>query len=131
MTRGAALSGLTVLGGIWIGTAPFWLGYAPSHGSAWTPIVALSVWLGLAVVIAGLVGLIGFWAGGLAELDRKLRHRPSPSVNAASPRPDAGDEPAARSRPEPAVAERDPDAQLQALLDQVLKDRAVAADKPS
>lgn len=131
MTRGTALSGLTILGGIWIGTAPFWLGYAPTHGPAWTPVVALSVWLGAVIAVAGLVGLLGFWAGGLGELERQLRRRPLPPVNAAPQTPDPAEEPPARTRPRPEAGVVDPDADLQALLDRVLKDRSLAADKPS
>jgi hypothetical protein len=133
MKSGVSLSGLTVLGGIWIGIAPFWLGYAPKHGPVWTPVVAVSVWLGLIIVAAGLIGLIGFWAGGLAELDRQWRRRSSRPAGVASPAAAPPQAPPARALPasDPPGAENDPDAQLQALMDRVLKDHSLAFEKQS
>lgn len=130
---------LLVLGGIWIGVAPFWLGYAPAHGPVWSGVSVVSIWMGALIVVAGLVGLIGFAAGGLAEADRQWRKLET----ASNPSTDASKQDTAVAQPKnpPVVPEgashpsepetMDTDEKLQALVEQVLKNPALAFEKPS
>ncbi len=126
MKRGVSLSGVTVLGGIWIGIAPFWLGYAPKTGPVWTSVVAVSVWLGLLIVVAGLMGLVGFWAAGLGALEREWRRRSRAARSEASP-----SAPSVATPPAEPVAEDDADAQWQGLVDRVRKDHSLAFEQHS
>lgn len=132
MNRGVGLSMLLVLGGIWLGVAPFLIGYAPTTGSVWTGPVELSVWLGLVIVVAGLIGLVGFWSSSMSELQRAASASESSrepiAVNSSVPAiRDEDHGPSAERAPEPEAT--DPEAALQAMVDRVLRDHSLAFEK--
>ncbi len=139
MKGSVGLSGLAVLGGIWIGIAPFWVGYAPKHGSVFTGATALSVWMGAIIVVAGLIGLVGYWAGGLGETVRRLREfekeqrwqkrRAGAGAKNAEVNMAVAAEP--ETIPDPVDGEEDTEAKLQELVDRVLKDHSLAFEKHS
>ncbi len=144
MKASVGLSALAVLGGIWIGIAPFWVGYAPKHGPVFTGPVAVSVWMGGLISVVGLIGLVGFWAGGLGEWERNLRaqgqvpaYHPEPGTSGFDPRSSAGAQTSwveptvAAETVQPAPEDLDTDARLQALVDRVLKDHSLAGEKPT
>lgn len=126
MTMKGGLSTVLLLGGIWIGVAPFWLGFASSHGAIWTGAVTISVSMGALIVVAGLVGLLGFASGALGEAERQLERLASePSVPARENEQTSGlQEPVEREEPE--AEPFDTDEKLQALVDRVLKDHTLA-----
>ncbi len=148
MKATVGLSGLAVLGGVWIGIAPFWVGYAPKHGPVFTGPVELSVFMGIVIVIVGLIGLVGYWAGGLTEIERQLstRAHADASKESLDGRFEAvnGESSAQRlaesvnlttnaesKGPADDHQAMDSDANLQALVDRVLKDHSLAFDKQS
>ena len=126
MTIKGGLSTVLVLGGIWVGIAPFWLGFAPSRGAIWTGAVTISVSMGALIVVAGLVGLLGFASGALGEAERQLDCLTSdPSVPARENENTSGlQEPVEHEEPEEEPF--DTDEKLQALVDRVLKDHSLA-----
>jgi hypothetical protein len=141
MKAGPSLTVVAVLGGIWIGIAPFVVGYGPGHGPVWTPVVALSVWLGIVIAGAGLIGLMGFWTAGLGDMDRRLRRRGRTAdgasmvgdANEVVERPRVAELPAPAPAPMRASeeAETDPDALLEALIERVISAHEGALEKTS
>ncbi len=132
MKAAAGFSIAVVLAGVWIGVAPFVVGYAPGSGSPLTGAVSMSVGMGLAVALAGLIGLVGFSGGRLGELQRALqnlslaeRDKVAADIEAkesttGSKDPSIRLEPAAMDEDD--SAPHDTEAKLQALVERVLQD---------
>lgn len=127
MKAGVLVSSLAILGGVWVGVAPFLVGFAPAH--AWSPAVTVSVWIGTAIVFVGLVGLVAFAAGSLGDLSRR---REAMVPSAAEPEMAASEQSTGSGEAAPKLeAVEDPDEALRALVDRVLQDHSLAFDKPS
>lgn len=129
MKGGFFLSVTAVLGGVWVGISPFLVGFPPKHGP-WTAAVTTSVWIGAAIVFAGLVGLIAFAAGSLGHLNRvrQARSQGAVAIDVPAEREPVSDSGEAAPKLD---AVEDPDEALRTLVDRVLQDHSLAFDKPS
>lgn len=70
MRLGSYISGIAMLGGLWLFVSPYLLNYRPASGDPWTGPVLTAVVGGLAVVVAGALGLIAYWGLALREWQR-------------------------------------------------------------
>jgi hypothetical protein len=106
---GLWMSLLALLGGIWVALMPSLVGFQPASGDPWTTPTLVSVLLGLGIVLAALVGLVGFYGLKLKEqqtvLRQEARRRAWEKARAASepPGPTAAPRAVAEARPEDRV----------------------------
>ncbi len=70
MKLGNWMSVIGILGGIWVIVSPYLVGFAPRHGNPWTGMVVGTDVLGALIILASLIGLMGFWGLRLRELDK-------------------------------------------------------------
>ena len=142
MKAAGGFSVAVVLTGVWVGVAPFVIGYAPASGSPWTGPVSISVGIGVAVACFGLIGLVGFSGGRLGELQRMMKDITerekaedgdrAPDVEAKALRPSA--RASASLEPEPGAMASESsapytEARLQALVERVLQDYHTGTEK--
>ncbi|MCL5116925.1 MAG: hypothetical protein M1272_07230 [Firmicutes bacterium] len=76
MKLGTWMSIVSILAGVWVILSPYMVGFAPKHGNPWTGIVLGTTILGALMILASLVGLIGFWGLRLKEMGQEV-HRPA------------------------------------------------------
>ncbi len=142
MKAAGGLSVAVVLTGVWVGVAPFVIGYAPASGSPWTGPVSMSVGIGVAAACFGLIGLVGYSGGRLGELQRMMKdiaEREQAEDGALAPDVEAKAlAPSARTstplEPEPGAragesSVSDPEAKLQELVQRVLQDYHTGTEK--
>ncbi|HBQ95143.1 MAG: hypothetical protein M1294_12705 [Firmicutes bacterium] len=68
MKFGNWMSVLGLVAGIWVIVSPYLVGFAPTHGNPWTGIVLGTDILGILIILASIIGLIGYWGLRLKEL---------------------------------------------------------------
>ena len=78
MKVGTWLHVLALLGAIWAILAPVMLGYAPKHGDPWSGLILGTTILASLIILATIVGLVGFWGIFLKRLTAKPLPEPDP-----------------------------------------------------
>ncbi len=56
------MSVLALFTGIWVMLSLYLLGFAPAYGDPWTAMVLGTDILGMLIIVAAVVGLVGFWS---------------------------------------------------------------------
>jgi hypothetical protein len=70
MRFGSFVSGIAILGGLWLFVTPYLLNYRPATGDPWTGPVLTAVIGGLAVAVAAALGLVAYWGLALRDWQR-------------------------------------------------------------
>ncbi len=73
MKLGSWMSFIGLMAGIWVIVSPYLVGFAPTYGNPWSGMVVGTDILGILIILASLVGLVGFWGLQLKEWSQERK----------------------------------------------------------